>query len=148
MDITGIISLLGGAALFLFGMGLMGDGLKRVVGRKLELVLYRLTSSVWKGLLLGAGVTAVIQSSCATSVMVVGCVNAGLMKLRQALGVILGAILGTSITGWIISLSYIEGSSGLLSLFSSISGETFSPLLRIIKFLLRPVRNRNPSLSR
>ena len=119
MDLTQIISLGSGIALFLFGMTLMGDGLKQVAGNRLELVLYRLSGTTLRGVLLGTGVTAVIQSSCATSVMAVGFVNAGMMKLRQAVGVILGAILGTSITGWIISLSYLEGSSGILQLFST-----------------------------
>ena len=105
MGISDVISLLGGIALFLFGMSLMGDGLKKVAGSKLELVLYRLSSTPLKGVLLGTGVTAVIQSSSATSVMVVGFVNSGMMKVRQAISVIMGAILGTSITGWILCLS-------------------------------------------
>lgn len=119
MDFLIIINLLGGIALFLFGMKLMGDGLKSVAGNKLELILYRLSNTTLKGVLLGTGVTAVIQSSCATSVMVVGFVNSGMMKLRQAVSVILGAILGTSITGWIICLNYIGGSSGVGKYFSS-----------------------------
>ncbi|MBR3639222.1 MAG: Na/Pi cotransporter family protein, partial [Clostridia bacterium] len=114
-----IVKLLGGIALFLFGMKLMGDGLKSVAGNRLELILYRLSNTTPKGVLLGTGVTAVIQSSCATSVMVVGFVNSGMMKLRQAVSVILGAILGTSITGWIICLNYIDGGSGAGSVFSS-----------------------------
>ena len=134
MDISHVISLCSGIALFLFGMTLMGDGLKRVAGNQLELVLYRLSSTTFRGMLLGTGVTAVIQSSCATSVMVVGFVNAGMMKLVQAIGVILGAILGTSITGWIISLSYIEGSSGVLSLFST---ATLTGIVAIIGVFLR-----------
>ena len=105
-----MISLLGGVALFLFGMSLMGDGLKKVAGNKLELVLYRLSGTPVKGLLLGTGVTAVIQSSSATSVMVVGFVNSGMMKLEQAIAIILGALIGTSVTGWIICLSSLEGS--------------------------------------
>ena len=121
MDYLMIIKLLGGIAMFLFGMKLMGDGLKSVAGNRLELILYRLSNTVPKGVLLGTGVTAVIQSSCATSVMVVGFVNSGMMKLRQAVSVILGAILGTSITGWIICLNYIDGASGATSVFSSAS---------------------------
>ena len=105
MGFTNILALLGGVALFLFGMSLMGDGLKRVAGSKMELVLYRLSGTPLRGVLLGAGVTAVIQSSSATSVMVVGFVNSGMMSVRQAINVILGAILGTSITGWVICLS-------------------------------------------
>lgn len=116
-----ILLLLGGVALFLFGLKLMGDGLKSVAGNKLELVLYRLSNTSLKGVLLGTGVTAIIQSSCATSVMAVGFVNSGMMKLRQSVSVILGAILGTSITGWIICLNYIDPGSGLSSVFSSTS---------------------------
>ena len=134
MGIPEIIALLSGIALFLFGMELMGDGLKKVAGNRLELVLYRLSNTPLKGVLLGTGVTAVIQSSCATSVMVVGFVNAGMMKLRQAIGVILGAILGTSITGWVISLSYIEGSSGIGQLLST---STLTGLAAVIGILLR-----------
>ncbi len=134
MEISDIISLCSGIALFLFGMTLMGDGLKRVAGNRLELVLYRLSSTTLRGMLLGTGVTAVIQSSAATSVMVVGFVNAGMMKLRQAIGVILGAILGTSVTGWIISLSYIEGNSGVLSLLST---ATLTGIVAVIGAFLR-----------
>jgi phosphate:Na+ symporter len=134
MEISEIISLCSGIALFLFGMTLMGDGLKRVAGNKLELVLYRLSSTTLRSVLLGTGVTGVIQSSAATSVMVVGFVNAGMMKLRQAIGVILGAILGTSVTGWVISLSYIEGSSGVLSLLST---ATLTGIVAIIGAFLR-----------
>ena len=101
MSIGNLISLLSGVALFLFGMALMGDGLKKVAGSKLEVVLYRLTGTPLKGFLLGTGVTAVIQSSSATSVMVVGFVNSGMMKVRQAINIVMGAILGTSITGWV-----------------------------------------------
>lgn len=120
MGIENILKLLGGVALFLFGMSLMGDSLKKVAGNKLELVLYRLSSTPIKGILLGTSVTAIIQSSSATSVMVVGFVNSNMMKQRQAIGVIMGAIIGTSITGWIICLSSIgAGSTGLLKLFST-----------------------------
>lgn len=121
MNFLMLTKLLGGIALFLFGMKLMGDGLKSVAGNKLELILYRLSNTMPKGVLLGTGVTAVIQSSAATSVMVVGFVNSGMMKLRQAVCVILGAILGTSITGWIICLNYIDGGSGAGSIFSSVA---------------------------
>ena len=134
MHFSEIIALLSGVAMFLFGMTLMGDGLKRVAGSKLELVLYRLSNTPIKGVLLGTGVTAVIQSSCATSVMVVGFVNSGMMKVRQAISVILGAILGTSITGWVISLSYIEGSSGALSLLST---ATLTGLVAVVGIILR-----------
>ena len=134
MSISEVISLLSGVAMFLFGMTLMGDGLKRVAGNKLELVLYRLSSTPIRGVLLGTGVTAVIQSSCATSVMVVGFVNSGMMKVRQAIAVILGAILGTSITGWVISLGYIEGSSGVLSLLST---STLTGVVAVVGIFLR-----------
>ncbi len=119
MDISQIVALFSGVALFLFGMTLMGDGLKQVSGNKLETILFRLSGTQFKGILLGTGVTAVIQSSCATSVMTVGFVNSGIMKLRQAISVILGSILGTSITGWVICLSYIDGASGLRGLLST-----------------------------
>ncbi|MEE3383123.1 MAG: Na/Pi cotransporter family protein, partial [Anaerovoracaceae bacterium] len=118
MDFTNIISLLGGVACFLFGMSVMGDSLKKVAGSKMEMVLYKLAGNPIKGVLLGTGVTAVIQSSSATSVMVVGFVNSGMMKVRQAIGVVLGAILGTSITGWILALNSLGG-SGVASFFST-----------------------------
>ncbi|MBR1566480.1 MAG: Na/Pi cotransporter family protein [Oscillospiraceae bacterium] len=134
MGISNIITLFGGVALFLFGMSLMGDGLKKVAGSKLELLLYKLSSTPLKGLLLGAGVTAIIQSSSATSVMVVGFVNSGMMKVRQAMSVIMGAIVGTSITGWIICLSYMEGSGGIVSLLSTSS---ISAIVAVIGIVLR-----------
>ena len=134
MSISNVITLFGGVALFLFGMSLMGDGLKKVAGSKLELVLYKLSSTPLKGMLLGAGVTAIIQSSSATSVMLVGFVNSGMMKVRQAMAVILGAIVGTSITGWIICLSYVEGSGGLVSLLST---STISAMVAVIGIILR-----------
>ena len=113
--VTMVLSLLGGIALFLFGMSLMGDGLKSVAGNKLEAFLYKMTNTSLKGVALGAGVTSVIQSSSATTVMVIGFVNSGMMKLRQAIGIIMGANIGTSITGWILCLSYVGGSSGIAS---------------------------------
>ena len=113
------ITLLAGVALFLFGMTLMGDGLTKVSGSKLEPILFRLSGTPLRALLLGTGVTAVIQSSSATSVMAVGFVNSGMMSVRQAIHVILGAILGTSITGWVLCLSYIEGTGGLSSILST-----------------------------
>ncbi len=134
MSISNVITLFGGVALFLFGMSLMGDGLKKVAGSKLELVLYKLSSTPLKGMLLGAGVTAIIQSSSATSVMLVGFVNSGMMKVRQAMAVILGAIVGTSITGWIICLSYVEGSGGLVSLLST---STISAAVAVAGIILR-----------
>ena len=133
LDLSNFISLLGGVALFLFGMTLMGDGLKKVAGNRLELVLYRLTGTPLRGVLLGAGVTAVIQSSSATSVMVVGFVNSGVMKLSQAISVIQGALIGTSITGWIIALSSVEG-AGWTALFST---SNLSALVAIVGVILR-----------
>ena len=128
-----MISLLGGVALFLFGMTLMGDGLKKVAGNKLEIILYKLTSTPLKGVLLGTGVTAVIQSSSATSVMVVGFVNSGMMQVRQAIGIVLGSILGTSITGWILCLSDISG-SGWVSLLST---ATLTGIVAVAGIVLR-----------
>jgi len=123
-------------ALFLFGMYLMGDGLKRVAGNRLEIVLYRLTSTPLKGVLLGTGVTAVIQSSSATSVMVVGFVNSGMMKVRQAIGIVMGAILGTSVTGWILCLSDIGGgsASGWVQIFST---ATLTGIIAVVGIILQ-----------
>ncbi len=134
MNVSNVISLLGGVALFLFGMTLMGEGLKRVAGSRLELILYRLSSTPMRGLLLGAGVTGIIQSSAATSVMVVGFVNSGMMKFKQAISVILGALIGTSVTGWIICLSSIEGASGWAALFST---ATISAVVAVVGIVLR-----------
>lgn len=134
MGINNVISLLGGVALFLFGMTLMGEGLKKVAGSKLELVLYSLSGTTLRGLLLGTGVTAVIQSSSATSVMVVGFVNSGMMNVKQAISVIMGALIGTSVTGWIICLSYIEGSGGWVSLLST---STITAVFAVIGIVLR-----------
>ncbi len=134
MGLSEIIGLLGGIALFLFGMAIMGDGLKKVAGSKLELVLYKLTSTPLKGVLLGTGVTAVIQSSSATSVMVVGFVNSGMMKVKQAIGIVMGAILGTSITGWILCLSSLSGGSGWVTLLST---ATLTGFVAVIGIVLR-----------
>ncbi len=136
MSATNIVLLLGGVALFLFGMSLMGDGLKMVAGNKLELILYRLSSSPLRGMLLGLGVTTVIQSSSATSVMVVGFVNSGMMKLRQAIAIIMGAVVGTSVTGWIICLSSL-GQGGASSVLSMLNSETLSGIVAVIGILLR-----------
>ena len=134
MSISDVISLLSGVALFLFGMSLMGDGLKQVSGDRLEPILYRLSSTTLRGVLLGTGVTAVIQSSCATAVMTVGFVNSGMMKVRQGISIILGAILGTSITGWVICLSYLEGTGGLAELVST---KTLTGVVAIVGIGLR-----------
>ena len=114
MGIADIIKLLGGLGFFLFGMSLLGEGLKKVAGSKLEMILAKLTSTTLKGVLLGTGVTAVIQSSSATTVMVVGFVNSGIMKLRNAIGIIMGANIGTTATGWILTLAGVEG-NGIFS---------------------------------
>ena len=134
MSVADVISLLGGIALFLFGMSLMGEGLKKVAGSRLELVLYKLSSTPLKGVLLGTGVTAVIQSSSATSVMVVGFVNSGMMKVKQAIGVIMGAILGTSVTGWSLCLSSLEGGSGVVQLLST---EVLTGIVAVVGIILR-----------
>ncbi len=115
MTIANTIALLGGLGFFLFGMSLLGDGLKRVAGSKLEIILARLTSTTFKGVLLGALVTAVIQSSSATTVMVVGFVNSGIMQLANAIGIIMGANIGTTATGWILVLAGVEGNGGFSS---------------------------------
>ena len=138
MNITDVIKLLGGVAMFLFGMSLMGDSLKKVAGNKLELILYRLSGTPLRGILLGTGVTAVIQSSAATSVMTVGFVNSMMMKLRQALAVIMGAVIGTSITGWMICLGGVGGnaSSAALELLST---EGISAVAAIAGILMRMI---------
>lgn len=143
MTFLNIIELLSGIALFLYGVKLMGDGLNKAAGNKLELVLYRLTGNPYKGLLLGAGVSALIQSSSAASVMVVGFVNAGMMKFLQACYIILGSILGTSITGWITSLSMLGSSGGWLDIFSSTAITGFFAIVGIYlcKFSKKQKRN-------
>ena len=129
MDIFSILTMIGGLALFLYGMEVLGDGLKKASGGKLEMILEKLTSNKLMAVLLGAGVTAVIQSSSATTVMVVGFVNSGIMKLSQAVGVILGANVGTTITAWLLSLTEVEGTGFILRLLKPTS---FSPVLAII----------------
>lgn len=133
MDFFNVLTLVGGLALFLYGMHVMGDGLAKVSGGKLEGILAKLTSSPLKAVLLGAGVTAVIQSSSATTVMVVGFVNSGLMKLHQAVGIIMGANVGTTATSWILSLSGIESDNFFVQLLKPSS---FSPVLALIGILL------------
>jgi len=128
-----IISLLGGLALFLFGMDVMGKALERQAGGKLQTILSKMSGKIWKGFLLGAAVTAVIQSSSATTVMVVGFVNSGIMTLKQAVGVIMGSNVGTTITAWILSLSGLEGDSFLIKLFKP---STLAPLIGIIGIIL------------
>ncbi len=128
-----IITLLGGLALFLFGMDTMGKALERQAGGKLQTVLAKMSGTVWKGFLLGAAVTAVIQSSSATTVMVVGFVNSGIMTLKQAVGVIMGSNVGTTVTAWILSLSGLEGDSFLIKFFKP---STLAPLIGIIGIVL------------
>ncbi len=135
MDV--IVGLLCGVALFLFGMLLMGDGLKNVAGNKLEMILFKLTNTPLKGVLLGTGVTAIIQSSSATSIMAVGFVNSGMMKMRQAIGIILGAILGTSVTGWVVCLSGMEGGSDASVWVKLLSSSTLTCLVAVIGIILR-----------
>lgn len=129
MDFFSVLSMIGGLAMFLYGMDTMGDGLAKTAGGKLEHILEKLTSTPIKGVLLGAAVTAVIQSSSATTVMVVGFVNSGIMKLSQAVGIIMGANIGTTITSWVISLSGIESSNFILQLLKPTS---FCPVLALI----------------
>ena len=133
MDIFDILTMIGGLALFLYGMQVLGDGLKKASGGKLEIILEKLTSSKLKAVLLGAGVTALIQSSSATTVMVVGFVNSGIMKLTQAVGVVLGANVGTTVTAWILSLTQINGAGFFLQLLKPTS---FSPILAIIGVIM------------
>lgn len=129
MDFFDVLSMIGGLAMFLFGMHVMSDSLAKLSGGKMERILEKLTSNKIKAVGLGAGVTAVIQSSSATTVMVVGFVNSGIMKLSQAVGIILGANIGTTITSWILSLTGIEGSSFWVQMLKPTS---FSPILAII----------------
>lgn len=133
MSITHVFSLLGGLALFLYGMDLMGKSLERQAGGRLQKILSRLTDNPFKGFLLGLAVTAVIQSSSATTVMVVGFVNSGIMQLHQAIGIIMGSNVGTTVTSWLLSLTGIEGDSLLIQLLKP---STFSPLLAFIGILL------------
>ena len=133
MDIFGLLTMIGGLALFLYGMKTMGDALSKMAGGRLEQVLERMTNNPVKAVLLGAGVTAVIQSSSATTVMVVGFVNSGIMKLSQAVGVIMGANIGTTVTSWILSLSGIESGNFFVKLLKPSS---FSPVLALIGVIL------------
>lgn len=133
MDVFSFLTMLGGLALFLYGMNTMGDGLAKAAGGKLERILEKLTSTPIKGVLLGAAVTAVIQSSSATTVMVVGFVNSGIMKLSQAVGIIMGANIGTTVTSWILSLSGIEGESFFMQMLKPTS---FCPILAMIGIVL------------
>ena len=133
MSIFNILSLIGGLCLFLFGMNLMGDALERRAGNSLERMLGRLTTGKIAGLLTGLGVTAIIQSSSATTVMVVGFVNSGLMNLGQAINVIMGANIGTTVTAWLLSLSGISGDNVFVQLLKPTS---FTPILALIGIIL------------
>ncbi len=133
MDFFSILAMIGGLALFLYGMDLLGEGLSKASGGRLEKILEKMTSNPIKAVLLGAGVTAVIQSSSATTVMVVGFVNSGIMKLQQAVGIIMGANIGTTATAWILSLSGIEGDNFFMQLLKPTS---FSPVLALIGVML------------
>lgn len=133
MDIFNILNMIGGLSLFLYGMSIMGNGLSKMAGGKLESILEKLTTKRIYAVLLGAGVTAIIQSSSATTVMVVGFVNSGIMKLSQAVGIIMGANIGTTITSWMLSLTGIKGSTIWLKLLKPSS---FSPVLAAIGIVL------------
>lgn len=132
MDLFDILSLLCGLALFLYGMGVMGDALKKSAGRKLKTILGNLTSNKLKGFLLGLGVTAVIQSSSATTVMVVGFVTAGTMQLSQAIGVIMGANVGTAVTAWLTALNSIPGGSDAMAWTTWLKPDSWMPILAVI----------------
>lgn len=134
MDIFNVLALFGGLAMFLYGMNVMGDSLAKTAGGKLERILEKLTSTPIKGVLLGAAVTAVIQSSSATTVMVVGFVNSGIMKLSQAVGIIMGANVGTTITSWILSLSGIDGGDSIF--IKMLKPTNFSPIFAVIGIIL------------
>ena len=134
MDIFNILTMIGGLALFLYGMKVLGEGLKKASGGKLEIILEKLTSNKMMAILLGAGVTAIIQSSSATTVMVVGFVNSGIMKLSQAVGVILGANVGTTVTSWLLSLTGVEGGSSFF--FQFLKPSSFSPILAMIGVIM------------
>ncbi len=133
MNIFSVLTMIGGLAMFLYGMDAMGDGLAKLSGGKLEQILEKLTSKRIMAVLLGIAVTAVIQSSSATTVMVVGFVNSGIMQLSQAVGIIMGANVGTTVTSWILSLSGIQGSSLFIQLLKPTS---FSPVLAVIGIVL------------
>ncbi len=135
-----VLSLLTGVAMFLYGMLLMGDGLKMVAGDKLEAFLYKMTNTPFKGVALGTGVTCVIQSSSATTVMVIGFVNSMMMTLRQAISIVMGANIGTSITGWILCLSYIEGTGGVSTILST---STISAVTAVVGIVFRMFSKRS-----
>ena len=128
-----ILNLLGGLAFFLYGMNIMSESLEKIAGGKLEKILKTITSNKYKGLLLGLGVTAVIQSSSAVTVMLVGLVNSGLMKLSQAIGVIMGSNIGTTATAWILSLAGIQADNSWVALFKP---DSLTPIMAFIGMLI------------
>ncbi len=136
MGIFEILSLVCGLALFLYGMDVMGDGLKKSAGNKLKVILGKLTSSKWRGFLLGLGVTAIIQSSSATTVMVVGFVNSGTMVLSQAISVIMGANVGTAVTAWLTALNGIEGGADATAFLSYLKPDAWMPILALVGIAL------------
>ena len=140
MDFFGVLTMLGGLALFLFGMDVMGDGLEKASGGRLEKILEKLTANKLMAVLLGAGVTAVIQSSSATTVMVVGFVNSGIMKLEQAVGIIMGANVGTTMTAWLLSLVGLEGGSFIMKMLKPSS---FAPILAVIGIVFTMFLKKN-----
>lgn len=133
MDVFAIFQLMGGLALFLYGMNCMGEKLEKLAGGKLEKIFEKMTSNRFKGLLLGAGVTAVIQSSSATTVMLVGFVNSGIMKLSQAISIIMGANIGTTVTSWILSLSGISGESFIIQILKP---KNWSPIVAFVGIII------------
>ena len=140
MDFFGVLTMLGGLALFLFGMDVMGDGLEKASGGRLERILEKLTSNKIMAVILGAGVTAMIQSSSATTVMVVGFVNSGIMKLEQAVGIIMGANVGTTMTAWLLSLTGLEGGSFIMKMMKPSS---FAPILAVIGIVFTMFMKKN-----
>ena len=133
MDIFSIFSLFGGLAFFLYGMNVMSSGLEKVAGGGIEKIIRKMTSSIWKSLLLGAGITVAIQSSSAITVMLVGLVNSGIMKLSQTIGVIMGSNVGTTFTAWILSLTGIESDNKLIQFFKP---ENFTPIVALVGIIM------------
>ena len=133
MTFFDVLSLVGGIALFLYGMDVLGKSLEKAAGSQLKSILSKLTNSTIKGLLLGVAVTAVIQSSAATTVMVVGFVNSGMMTLQQAVWIIMGANIGTTVTGWLLSLSGLEGDSFAIQMLNP---NAWAPILGFIGIFL------------
>ncbi len=140
MSFFDLLTMVGGLALFLYGMSLMGDGLSKASGGRLEIILEKLTSSPLKAVLIGTAVTAIIQSSSATTVMVVGFVNSGIMNLQQAVGIIMGANVGTTVTSWILSLSGIQSSSLFIQLLKPSS---FTPILAMVGVIMMMVAKKD-----